>query len=94
MNIYNCWHQGISGFAAKLDAKRWLFVPDMGQPDCRIRRNIGLSELIFKNRSDYQFELGLQAESRFSLVRTIVMWLFSAEQANTTAGLLLLPQHK
>lgn len=94
MNIYSCWYQGASGFAGHQGKNLWLFVPDLGQLDGRIRRNIRLNDLIFKNRRDFQFELGLQSEGNFSLLHNIRTWLFPSERAHTTAGMLLLPQSK
>jgi len=94
MNIYHCWYQGASGFAGKQGKNLWLFVPDLAQLDGRVKRNIRLNELIFKNRLDFQYELGLQTDGSFSLLRRIGAWLFPTEHAHTTAGMLLLPQNK
>jgi len=94
MNIYHSWYQGASGFACKQGNNLWMFAPDPGQFDGRIQRNIRLNELIFKNRLDFQYELGLQSDGAFSFLRSIGAWLFPSGHAHTTAGMLLLPHNK
>ena len=94
MNVYRCWHDGTSGYAGRLDRKYWLFVPDLAQPDNHIYRNIQLSELTFKNRIEYDYEMEQLTLNRLSLMRLLESLLFSTEQPNTTAGLLLMPQSR
>lgn len=94
MNIYRCWYHGTCGFAGKLDRENWLFVPDLGQADNLIHRRIGLSELVFRNRFEYEYELELQSGPRFPIVRFLMSFIFPTEQIHTTAGMLFLAQDK
>ena len=77
MNIYNCWYQGISGFTCKLGTKHWMFVPNLGQINNHIFRNLSLFDLVFQNSIEYQYELEKELENNRSvLVRFITSLIF------------------
>jgi hypothetical protein len=94
MNIYRCCYKGISGFASKMHRSAWTFVPDLGEVDNRIRRNLQLSDLVFEYRHQYDYEMNQPDTERLSFRQLLRKLLFTAEPAHTTAGMLLLPQHR
>ena len=94
MNIYRCYYKGISGFASKMHRSTWMFVPDLGEVDNKIRRNLLLSDLVFKYRHQYDYEMNLPYTERLSLRQLLRKLLFTSKPAHTTAGMLLLPQHR
>lgn len=91
MNIYRCCYKGVSGFASKVHRTTWLFIPDPDQTDSRVRHNLSLTDLVFKNRHEFEYELGHPDAEPFSVRQFIRSRFFSSEPAHTTAGMLLLP---
>ncbi len=91
MNIYRCYYKGVSGFASKVHRASWLFIPDPGQADYRAPQNLSLTDLVFKNRRQFEYELGHPDAEPFSILQFIRSLFFSSEPAHTTAGMLLLP---
>lgn len=92
MNLYNCWHEGVPGQCYKLQHGRWRFVPDTGQVENRPFRDIQLSDLVFRKRSEYEHEM---AEERLTAVRILRRFLqlpeFLSPQAVTVGGKLFMP---
>jgi len=95
MNIYSCWYRGTPGYGCKLGRQNWMFVPDLGQSDNHIYKNICLSELMFRNKLEYRYELDTEKTTgRYSLLHKVLSVFFPFEQPHTIGGLLFLPQHK
>jgi len=95
MNLYNCWYHGVPGQCSRLPQGRWLFVPAANQIDNRSYRNIQLSDLVFRNKSEYKHELG---EYRSTITGALDWFLqlpeFLASPAVTVGGRLLMPGQK
>lgn len=60
MNVYRCWHRGILGYSCRR-GRGWMFVPELGQPDNRIHKNIELADLVFINKEERRFEMKNEA---------------------------------
>jgi hypothetical protein len=92
MNVYTCWHQGNLGYGVRTKAKRWMFVPEIGQPDNHIYKDLNLDNLIFVNPLDKRFEIMLEEESdKFSLLRLLKSLIIKSNKPRTVAGLLFTP---
>lgn len=91
MNIYNCWHQGNLGYGCRIREKRWLFVPEMGQPDKNIYKNLCLDDLIFKNLMDKRNETEREkALDQFTLTRLLQSILLPTTKPQTVGGQLFI----
>lgn len=89
MNVYACWYHGNFGYGCRTRSRRWMFVPDLGQPDNRIHKNLNLDDLLFKNPFDQQFELKLENIIRkFSFSAILRSLIFPRRKLNTVGGLL------
>lgn len=89
MNVYVCWYQGNLGYSCRIRGKRWMFVPELGQPDGQVYKNLYLDDLLFKNQFERQIELKLENELRkFNLVRFLRMLIFPGRKPHTVGGLL------
>jgi len=92
MNLYHCWYQGIPGQCCKQQQHGWLFVPESGQVNNRMHRNLKLSDLVFRNRSEYRHEL---EQSRTSTASGLGKYLrrshYLSSQAVTVGGRLFMP---
>ena len=90
MNIYTCWHHGNFGYGCRTRSRKWMFVPELGQPDNKIYKNLTMNELVFKNPFDHKFELELERKLRkFSPLRFFKRLLSPAHRLQTVGGLLL-----
>ena len=56
MNVYSCWYEGNFGYACRIAVRKWMFVPEMGQPDANIYKNLLLEDLTFKFAFENSFE--------------------------------------
>lgn len=89
MNVYSCWHHGNFGYACHLRGRHWLFVPELGQADGRIHRNLFLGELEFRNPFEKKFEVARDRELASPwLVRCIRDLLRPGYRPATIGGLL------
>ena len=67
-----------------------MFVPELGQPDSTIYKNLTMNELVFKNPFDHKFELELERKlQKFSSLRFIKRLLSPARKLHTVGGFLL-----
>jgi len=91
MNVYSCWYRGVTGYCCRNKNFKWLFVPELGQPNNIIRRNLELDDLIFRNpyekQYEIEFELELSNRSLFSYGKKL---LFRAYKPQTTGGFLFI----
>lgn len=93
MNVYSCFYQGNYGYVCRTRSTRWMFVPELGQSDGSIYKNLSIDELVFKNPLDRKFELGrLQAVNNFN-IRRFFSWLFFGKPRSHTVGGLLFTAH-
>ena len=91
MNIYQCWYHGTLGYACRIRGKKWMFVPELGQPDNTVYKQLTIHELIFRNPLYKRHELASEQAQRFNLVKLIKSLLLPNDKPVTVAGLLLLP---
>lgn len=67
-----------------------MFVPELGQADGQIYKQLSVNDLLFKNRSEKQYEIGLDSSKyKFSLLRILRSLFFSTHKPVTVGGLLL-----
>jgi hypothetical protein len=92
MNVYTCLYRGNIGYGCRTRGRNWMFVPEMGQPDGTIYKNLLLHDLVFKNPFEKKFELSLERESRAISLSRVLRWLFlPRRKLQTIGGLLLSP---
>lgn len=92
MNIYRCWYQGLRGYSCRIRDRRWMFVPDIGQPDNRICRDLNLTDLEFTNKYEKRFELDYESSMTKSQTLNLIRLLTGRnKQPATVCGQLLLP---
>ena len=63
MNVYSCWYEGNFGYACRIAVRKWMFVPEMGQPDANIYKNLLLEDLTFKFAFEKSFEKRYEQKS-------------------------------
>ena len=56
MNVYGCWYKGNLGYCCRQHNMAWMFVPELGQTDNNIHKNIAFDDLIFKNTFARKYE--------------------------------------
>ena len=89
MNVYTCWYLGNYGYGCRTRSRKWMFVPELGQPDNKIYKNLTLNDLVFKNPFDRKLELDLERKLReFSLLRLIKQSVLPPQRLHTVGGLL------
>ena len=91
MNVYQCWYHGTLGYACRIRGRKWMFVPELGQPDGTVYKHLGLHELIFRNPLYKRHELAYEQTTRFGLLKFVLSLLLPEDKPVTVAGLLLLP---
>jgi len=88
MNVYTCCYRGNLGYGYRIRGRRWMFVPEFGQPDHAIHRNVALGDLRFANAWAQNYEL--EQEQTFSptgIVKQLTR-LAAAPRSRTVGGLL------
>ena len=91
MNTYPCWLNGRPGYCFEHRRSGWCFIPEQGQADSKVRRNLSLEDFLFSNHHDRQFEY-----RRRKIHQSIPWWqkclraLF-LPKSHSVAGFLLLP---
>ncbi len=72
MNVYTCWHEGNLGYSCRTRGRQWMFVPEIMQPDNNIYNHLLLSDLVFKNTYEKQYEVNREVErEHLSLVKIL-----------------------
>lgn len=89
MNVYSCWYHGIFGYGCRTRGRKWIFVPELGQPDNNIYKHLCLGDLIFKNPFDKKFEADLENGMRKRSVSTLFTCLLIPRHKPQTVGGLL-----
>ncbi len=91
MNVYRCWHQGIKGYGCRIRDSKWMFVPELGQPDNRTHKNLELVDLEFVNRFEKEHEMRREASLFNDPLRRFVSDLVGNQRKPVTVyGKLLL----
>jgi len=92
MNVYSCWYQGNFGYTCRFHTGKWMFVPEMGQIDNIIHKNLGLDDLTFKYDREKSYEMtnekNYNSGSILGFLKSIV---FPRAKSQTIAGMLLSP---
>jgi hypothetical protein len=89
VNIYSCWHQGNYGYCCPTKIGKWLFVPELGQADNKIYRNISLGEIVFKHDFEKEMEtLREEFQGQFHLEDFLNMLFLPCNKPLTVGGLL------
>ena len=89
MNVYQCCYRGIIGYGCRTRGKRWMFVPELGQPDNRIYKDITLHDLQFRNFIEKNFELECEHRSEKGIFMKLLKSLvFGRYRPQTVNGLL------
>lgn len=88
MNVYRCWHRGILGYGCRR-GRGWMFVPELGQPDNRIYKHLALTELVFRNRHEWRFEMKKEDQRKGnSFSRLIRQFLAQRSRPHSVNGTL------
>ncbi len=91
MNVYTCWHEGNLGYSCRTRGRQWMFVPEIMQPDSNIYNNLPLSDLVFKNTYEKQYEVNREVQrEHFSLVNILKSKFKPAYKPKTIGGLLFI----
>ena len=89
MNVYACWYQGNYGYACRTRGSRWMFVPELGQADNMVYRNLSLHELVFKNTIEKSYEFNLEKNrNAFSPAGLLKRLFLPGQKQHTVGGLL------
>lgn len=92
MNVYSCSYKGNLGYCCRTYNRSWMFVPDLGQYDSKIYRNINLEDLIFTNPCARQFELDIEMKTENNgLMSFLSKTLRKKYRPETIGGLLFYP---
>jgi hypothetical protein len=91
MNVYQCWYLGLNGYCCRGHNSKWIFVPELGQANNRIHKDLALTDLVFDNPFAMQHELNV--EQRLQKVRSnplhfLKSLFIPAEKPSTVGGLL------
>lgn len=92
MNVYSCFYKGNTGYCCRQHNKSWMFVPDLGQYDNKIYRNIDIEDLVFTNPYVKKYEL--DNELRFCKTSFAVFFsnaMRKKYKPQTIGGLLFYP---
>ena len=88
MGVYSCWYREIFGYACLLESGNWIFVPDMGQPDQNVYRNLTLNDLIFTNSDEHRS--AMSSTLPLSLLERVRAIVFPGFRPKSVAGRLLI----
>ena len=89
MNVYSCCYQGNLGYCCRRFNSTWMFVPELGQPDNRVHKNVPFEDLIFQNLNARNYEL--ESELRLAginFIEPIRKSLTRKSRPQTMGGLL------
>ena len=89
MNVYCCWYKGNQGYCCRRRNLNWMFVPELGQPDRNIYKNIAFEDLVFKNTCAWDYEKNQQVRLGKSQTALMLYKILRREyKPRTTGGLL------
>ena len=90
MNVYSCWYRGNLGYGCRLRDRNWMFVPDLGQADGAVKRDLTLDDLVFRNPRERSAELERERELRRFRGRRWIGSLWARRSRPVTVGGMLL----
>lgn len=89
MNVYSCCYKGNYGYCCRRYNHSWMFVPELGQSDNNIYKNVAFDDFIFKNKyaEEYErdFQSHLERSNTTGLLKKILRKKFKPQ---TIGGLL------
>lgn len=92
MNVYSCWYKGNYGYCCRRYNLTWLFVPELGQPDNTIYKNVAFEDFIFKSKyaEEYEREYQLRLDRIYAagLMQKILRKKYKPQ---TIGGMLFCP---
>jgi hypothetical protein len=89
MNVYSCWHKGNSGYCCRQHNLAWMFVPEIGQIDNNIYKNVAFEDLIFKNKHAREYENEYEARLERSYIAGLLQNILRKKYKPHTIGGLL-----
>lgn len=89
MNIYPCCFRGNLGYGCRIRGRRWMFVPEFGQPDHNVHRNLSIGDLRFSNPRAQTYERSLERPFAHAGIAGWLRGLPSGTRTRTAGGLLL-----
>lgn len=92
MNIYRCWYQGILGYGCRR-GRGWMFVPELGQPDNRVHKQLDINDLVFMNNAVRRYEMQLEKRLNTRTLSRLMetLWI-GRDRPRTIGGRLFTPQ--
>ena len=92
MDVHVCKYHGNLGYGCRTRFGNWMFVPEIGETDINIYRDLSLKDLIFFNPFEKEYEFKREAElSQFNLRGLLKSLFLPSNKSLTVGGQLLLP---
>jgi len=91
MNIYQCCYENSIGYGCRIGSKKWMFVPELGQLNNTIYKNIPLNDLVFRNPFEKNYEQN--REKQLTGFLSFLKSLFNTSYRPATIGGLLFISH-
>lgn len=91
MNVYQCWYLDLNGYCCRSHNSKWMFIPELGQINNRIHKNLSLDDLRFENPFAKQFELKIDLQRnaiKSSLFYSLKSLFFPVKKPSTVDGML------
>ena len=91
MNVYQCWYLGLKGYCCRNHNSRWMFIPEMGQANSAIHKQISLNDLVFNNTFAKEYELKLERKlnnmrkNPFSYIKSL---FYKTNKSRSLGGML------
>ena len=90
MNVYPCWYRGTLGYGCRTGGRKWMFVPELGETDGNIYKNLKLEQLVFRNPLEKKYELQRDENPDSTAILNIFRSMFvSSAGSQNIAGELL-----
>ena len=89
MNIYGCVYKGNRGYCCRRHNMNWMFVPDLGQVDNKVYKNISFDEIFFENSFDRKLEQDFQVKlDKTGIIGLLHNFVRRKDKPQTIGGLL------
>lgn len=86
MNVYSCVYKGNKGYCCRRHNRNWMFVPELGQVDNKVYKNISFAEILFENIFDKKLE---EKNQKKISINSLLHSVMSRKQKSQTIGGLL-----
>ena len=94
MNVYSCLHKGNLGYCCRQHNMAWMFVPEFGQADNKVYKNIAFEDLVFTNTLVEKFEKKHQERlAKYNGMNLLHKLLNRKYKPQTIGGLLFYPMN-